>query len=121
MGVRLRHFSPGVQALLQARSRSDDEHGGQPIFKLRLTGPKGGQTLFGIDRRNYAIRTMEFATPKGWHLRTYANFVELKNPRRLQARTVTLYYNGFLQTRIFWSDVVVDAALDDAMFARPRR
>lgn len=99
----------------------DDQHGGHPIFKLRLTDPKGGDTLFGIDRRSYAIRTMEFATPKGWHLRTYDDFVELKNPRWLQARTVTLYYNGVMQNRVFWSDVVVDAALDGAMFAPPRR
>jgi hypothetical protein len=75
----------------------DDQFAGHPIYKLRLVDPKGGETLFGIDKTSHAIRTMEFATPKGWHLRTYDDFVMLENPRWLQARTVTLYYNGVKQ------------------------
>jgi hypothetical protein len=43
----------------------DDQFAGHPIYKLRLVDPKGGETLFGIDKTSHAIRTMEFATPKG--------------------------------------------------------
>lgn len=99
----------------------DDQHGGHPIHKIKLTDPRGGETLFGIDKTTYAIRTMEFATPKGWHLRTYDNFVTLENPRWLQARTVTLYYDGVKQNEVLWTDVAVNAPVDRAMFAPPVR
>jgi uncharacterized protein (DUF1330 family) len=94
----------------------DDEHAGRPIHKLRLTDEQGGQTLFGIDQQNHAIRTMEFATPKGWHKRTYDDFVELQNPRWLQARKVTLFYNGVKQNEVYWTDVEVNAPVDEAIF-----
>lgn len=116
-GIIRQAFRPGFKL----ERVPDDQHGGHPIYKLRLTDPRGGLTLFGIDRQSYAIRTMEFATPKGWHLRTYDDFIELKNPRWMQARTVTLYYNGVMQNRVLWSDVAVNAVLDDAMFVTPRR
>lgn len=64
---------------------------------------------------------MEFATPKGWHLRTYDDFVTLENPRWLQARTVTLYYNGVKQNEVFWTDVEVNASLATDLFAIPKR
>jgi uncharacterized protein (DUF1330 family) len=94
----------------------DDEQGGHPLYKLRLSDPQGGQTLFGIDQQSFAIRTMEFMTPRGWHKRVYEDFVELKNPRWLQARKVTLYYNGVKQNEVYWQDVKVNAPLDEAMF-----
>ncbi|MFN3945114.1 MAG: DUF1330 domain-containing protein [Allosphingosinicella sp.] len=97
----------------------DSQFAGHPIFKLRLTDPQGGETLFGIDKRSYAIRTMEFATPRGWHLRTYEDFVELPSPRWLQARRVTLYYNGVKQNEVQWTDVEVNAPLDPALFRYP--
>jgi uncharacterized protein (DUF1330 family) len=97
----------------------DTEVEGHPVFKLRLTGPDGQQTLFGIDKTSYAIRSMEFATPRGWHMRTYGDFVELQNPRWQQARKVTLYYNGVKQNEVFWTDVQVNAPVDPALFRHP--
>jgi hypothetical protein len=97
----------------------DAEVEGHPVFKLRLTGPDGQQTLFGIDKVNYAIRSMEFATPRGWHMRTYGDFVELRNPRWQQARRVTLFYNGVKQNEVFWTDVQVNTPIDPAMFRLP--
>jgi uncharacterized protein (DUF1330 family) len=94
----------------------DDDEGGRPLYKLRLADPKGGQTLFGIDRQSYAIRTMEFMTPRGWHKRVYDDFVELKDPRWLQARKVTLYYNGVKQNEVQWQDVKVNVPVDEALF-----
>ena len=60
---------------------------------------------------------MGFATPRGWHERTYDDFVRLKPSRWLQARTVTLYYNGVKQNELRWRDVVVDRPIDAAVFA----
>jgi uncharacterized protein (DUF1330 family) len=94
----------------------DDDHAGRALYKLRLTDPGGSHTLFGIDQQNYAIRTMEFMTPRGWHKRTYDDFVELKEPRWRQARKVTLFYNGVRQNEVYWSDVKINAPVDDRLF-----
>jgi uncharacterized protein (DUF1330 family) len=114
----IRHaFAPGFRL-----SRvPDGEQGGHPLFKLRLVAPDGGETLFGIDKTSFAIRTMEFATPRGWHLRTYEDFVMLPAPRWLQARRVTLYYNGVKQNEVYWTGIEVNAPVDAAMFAPPAR
>ena len=83
---------------------------------VRLTDPTGAVTLFGIDRGSYAIRRMSFATPRGWHERIYDDFVRLKPSGWLQARSVTLYYNGIKQNTVRWRDAVVDGPIDDALF-----
>lgn len=98
----------------------DDAIAGHPLYMVRLTDPSGGVTLFGIDQQSYAIRTMGFATPKGWHVRTYDDFVTLANPRWLQARHVTLYYNGVKANEVFWTETRVNAPIDDALFATPK-
>ena len=98
----------------------DDSIDGRPIYKVRLTDPQGGVTLFGIDRTSYAIRSMAFATPKGWHERIYDDFETLKNPRWLQARHVTLYYNGVKANEVFWTKTKVNAPIDETLFAPPK-
>lgn len=115
-GIIRRAGDPGFKAQRVA----DDSIGTHPLYMVRLTDPQGGVTLFGIDRRSYAIRTMGFMTPKGWHLRTYDDFVRLKNPRWLQARTVTLYYNGVKANTVYWTKTVVNGPVDDALFAPPK-
>jgi hypothetical protein len=60
-------------------------------------------------------------TPRGWHKRVYEDFAELKNPRWLQARKVTLYYNGVKQNEVYWQDVKVNAPVDEAMFQYRRK
>ena len=98
---------------------ADDRIDGHPIYLVRLTDPRGGVTLFGIDRATYAIRTMGFMTPRGWHLRTYDDFVRLKNPDWLQARKVTLYYNGVKANEVHWTKAVVNAPVDAKLFSPP--
>jgi hypothetical protein len=83
---------------------------------VRVTDPEGTATLFGIDKQSSAIRLAGFATPKGWHVRIYDDFVRLKNPDWLQAKKVTLYYNGVKANEVFWDDFQVNAALDPALF-----
>lgn len=113
----IRHASdPGFKA----ERVPDDSIDGHPLYMVRLTDPSGGVTLFGIDQQSYAIRTMGFATPRGWHVRTYDDFVTLAHPRWLQARHVTLYYNGVKANEVFWTDTKVNAPIDDAIFAPPK-
>ena len=107
------------EAGFKAERVPDDAVGGRALYMVRLTDPQGGVTLFGIDQQSHAIRTMGFTTPRGWHLRVYDDFVRLKNPDWLQARKVTLYYNGVKQNEVIWRETRVNAAIDDAVFAPP--
>ncbi len=97
----------------------DDRVDGRPVYMVRLTDPKGGVTLFGVDQRSYAIRSMGFMTPRGWHVRHYDDFVRLTRPDWLQARKVTLYYNGVKANEVTWRDTVVNGPIDPALFAPP--
>ncbi len=109
-----------ADAGFKAERVPDDRIDGHALYMVRLTDPSGGSTLFGIDQRSYAIRTMGFATPKGWHVRIYDDFVTLKNPRWLQARHVTLYYDGVKANEVFWTQTKVNAPIDEALFAPPK-
>lgn len=99
----------------------DDRIGSHPIYMVRVTDPSGGVTLFGIDQQSHAIRTMGFATPRGWHVRTYDDFYRLPGRRWLQARHVTLHYNGVKSNEVFWRDTVVDQPIADDVFVPASR
>ena len=114
-GIIRRAGNPGFVAMRVADDRID----GHALFMVRLTDPQGGVTLFGIDQKTHAIRTMGFATPRGWHLRTYDDFVRLKNPDWLQARKVVLYYNGVKANEVYWTKTTVNAPVDEGLFSPP--
>lgn len=103
-----------------AQRLPDDAVGAHKSYIVELTDPAGTKSLFGIDMRSFAIRMVGFRTPKGWHVRTYDDFIQLQNPRWLQARHVTLYYDGRKANEIFWQNYRVDALIDDAIFAPPK-
>jgi hypothetical protein len=86
---------------------------------VRLIDPQGQATLFGIDRKSHYIRSMEFMTPRGWHMRTYEDFVKLADPPWLQAREVTLFYNGVKANAVRWTRVTVNGPVPDALFRWP--
>ncbi len=112
----IRHAAePGFKAERVA----DRNVGGHLLYMVRLTDPTGGATLFGMDQKSFAIRYMGFMTPRGWHERHYDDFIRLKDPDWLQARNVTLYYNGQKSNTVIWSDVKVNVAIDPALFAPP--
>ena len=115
-GIIRRASNPGFKAERVA----DDSVGPYKLYLVRLTDPTGSTTLFGVDQRSYAIRSMGFMTPKGWHQRTYDDFVALKNPRWLQARTVTLYYNGVKANTVYWTKTAVNGQVDDSLVTPPR-
>jgi hypothetical protein len=94
----------------------DDRIGAHPLHMVRLTDPSGTQTLFGIDQQSFAIRMMGFASPRGWHVRTYDDFYRLPGSRWLQARKVTLYYNGVKSNEVVWAEARVNQAIADNVF-----
>jgi hypothetical protein len=62
---------------------------------------------------------MGFASPRGWHERVYDDFVWLATPGWLQARKVTLYYNGIKANEVVWEHTHVNAPIDAALFSDP--
>jgi len=104
------------KAGFKAERVPDDALAGHPLYMVRLTDPAGTQTLFGIDQQSFAIRMMGFASPRGWHVRTYDDFYRLPGSPWLQARKVTLYYNGVKSNEVLWEDARVNEALADNIF-----
>ncbi len=96
----------------------DRDVGGYKVALIRVISPDGASTLFGIDRKSHYIRYMGFTTPRGFHERTYDDFTRLPTGW-VQAREVTLFYNGVKANTVFWREVRVDEAIDPAVFAPP--
>jgi hypothetical protein len=113
----IRHaMKPGFKAERLADGNVD----GFATYMVRLTDPTGSESLFAVDKESHAIRMVGFATPRGWHARTYGDFFRpASKPEWLQAGKVTLYYNGVKQNEIHWESVEVDGAIDPAVFAVP--
>jgi hypothetical protein len=102
-----------------AQRLADDAVDGHASYMVELTDPTGKKSLFGVDKESFAIRMVGFRTPKGWHVRTYQDFITLKNPRWLQARHVTLYYDGRKANEVFWTRYQVNQDIDPALFDPP--
>lgn len=112
----IRHALNDGFKLESAPTRNVDGHA---LDMIRVIDPTGQLTLFGIDRESRFIRYMGFATPKGWHERTYDDFVMVENPRWLQAREVTLYYNGVRANTVHWRTARVNGPVPEELFAPP--
>jgi hypothetical protein len=52
-------------------------------------------------------------------VRTYDDFVKLENPAWLQAREVTLFYNGVKANVVRWKTARVNAPIPASLFAWP--
>ena len=115
----IRHaLKPGFKTERLADGNVD----GVPTYMVRLTDPTGTESLFGIDKKSFAVRMVGFSTPRGWHVRTYNNFFRPQSmPRWLQAGLVTLYYNGVKQNEIHWKSVEINGQIDPAIFAAPQQ
>lgn len=113
----IRHaLKPGFRAERLADGNVD----GHAVHIVRLIDPTGSESLFGIDSKDYAIRMVGFATPRGWHVRTYDKFFRPKSmPQWLQAGKVTLTYNGVKQNEIWWDSVAVNVPIDERLFKAP--
>lgn len=91
---------------------------GRAVDLVRIIDPQGATTLFGFDVESGFIRYLAFDTPRGFHERLYDDFVKLENGW-VQARRVTLLYDGVMANTVLWTETRVGEAIDPAMFAVP--
>jgi len=80
---------------------------GRETQMVRITDPKGRDTLFGFDAESGFITYMGFRTPRGFHERFYEDFVRLDNGW-VQARHVTLIYDGMVSNEVFWKNARIE-------------
>jgi hypothetical protein len=95
---------------------ADDQIEGHDCYFVRVIDPKKNVTDFGIDRRDFAIRSVGFKTPRGFHLRIYSDFKWHRNPRFRQPTRVRLYYDGVKWTDIRWREFEVNRPIADEVF-----
>ncbi|WP_373488206.1 hypothetical protein, partial [Blastomonas sp.] len=113
-GIIREALSPGFEV----ERAPDREVGGHPIWLIRIVSPDGGRTLFGIDQQSHFIRYMGFSTPRGFHERHYDDFIRLPSGW-VQARTVSLFYDGIRANTVYWREVKLNEPIDPALFTPP--
>lgn len=96
----------------------DRDIGGHEVALIRVVSPDGAATLFGIDQQSHYIRYMGFVTPRGFHERHYDDFIRLPSGW-VQAREVTLFYNGVKANTVYWREVKPGEAIDPSLFSPP--
>ena len=110
----LRHILALLALILAAPALAQDDPDGTTAHgaegKVRIADSDKGRPVF----------TVGFATPRGWHVRSYDGFFRPRDaPWWLQAGRVTLTYNGLKQNEIHWRAVRVNTPIDDKLFAPP--
>ncbi len=93
---------------------------GQDVSIIRVTDPQGQETLFGFDTESGFIRYMAFDSPRGFHERIYDDFVRLPESGWVQARSVTLLYDGIISNSVLWTDVRIGEPIDISVFTPPK-
>lgn len=91
---------------------------GRRTNMVRILDPNGMQTLFGFDAESGFVTFMAFDAPRGFHERLYGDFVRLDNGW-VQARRVTLMYDGVIANSVFWRETRVNGEIDPALFQLP--
>jgi len=111
-GVIRHALDPGYEV----HKMPDDYVDGSPAYLINVIDPTGGETLFGIRQRDYAIVSVAFDTPRGWHKRIYSDFFKKTEYHWLQSGRVRLFYNGVKSNEIIWTDYDINQVLDDSLF-----
>ena len=88
----------------------DDYVDGQPAYTVQIGDPAGGKTQFRIRQSDFAIVSVGFDTPRGWHERTYSDFFRNGDGGWLQPGRVRLYYNGVKANEIYWTRFTLNEA-----------
>ena len=96
---------------------ADDQVEGHTCYFLRVIDPNKNVTDFGIDRKDFAIRSVSFKTPRGFHQRIYSDFKWHRQPRFRQPTRVRLYYDGVKWTDITWREFEVNQPIAEEVFA----
>jgi len=105
-----------IDAGWQQARRPDDMIDGEPAYFVELTDPSGGQTLFGIRQRDFAILSVGFQTPRGWHERRYSHFFSKPGTPWVQAGRVRLFYDGIKKNEAIWTDFRIGEPMEPGLF-----
>lgn len=89
---------------------------GHPVDMVRIYDARGEATLFGFDKESHFIRYMAFQSPRGWHERQYDDFIRLTGTNWVQAREVTLFYNGIMANRVRWHTAEIGVPIEPGHF-----
>ncbi len=98
----------------------DDTIDNHPCYMIRVIDPTKGETIFGIDKQNFAPRMVGFKTDRGWHHRTYSDFVVDDKTGWRQPKLVKLFYEGVKANEVHWTRFSVNEPLDDTLFVLPK-
>ena len=96
---------------------ADDQTEGHPCYFIRVIDPKQNVTDFSIDKKDFAIRSVGFRTPLGFHHRIYSDFKWHANPRFRQPGRMRVYYDGVKWTEVVWEKFIVNQPIADEVFA----
>lgn len=99
--------------------RPDDLVDGHPVYRIEVAGPSGEKTLFGIGIGDHAIRSVGFATPRGFHERIYSHFWRLPGTDWVQPGRIRLTYDGVKQNELVWTRFTLNQPMDDRLFDQP--
>jgi len=94
----------------------DDYVDGAPAYMVQVIDPAGGTTLFGIRKQDFAIVTVGFDTPRGWHQRRYSEFFRNEDGGWLQPGRVRLYYDGIKANEVYWTSFTLGGAYPQGHF-----
>lgn len=94
----------------------DDMVDGIDCYKVKVIDPQGGETLFGIAKKDYRIRWLGFDTERGWHERVYSEFFQNPGSSWQQPGRVRLYYNGVKANEIIWQSFSINQTIDPEWF-----
>ena len=92
---------------------------GHKVSLVRVTDPQGQETLFGFDLESGFIRYMAFDSPRGFHERIYDDFVRMPESGWVQARSVTLRYDGIVSNTVQWDSVTIGEPIEESVFSPP--
>lgn len=113
-GFSILRFADGDNFTLMRMA--DDQIESFPCYFIRVVDPKKNETIFGIDKKSFRVRSVSFDTPLGFHERVYGRFKWHKNPRFLQPTRVRLYYKGVKTADIDWQTFKVNQPISDNIF-----
>ena len=94
----------------------DDYIDGAPAYLVQITDPAGGTTMFAIRQADFAIVSVGFDTPRGWHQRIYSEFFRNGDSGWLQPGRVRLYYNGVKANEIYWTSFAIGESYPVELF-----
>ena len=98
------------------RRLPDDFVDGRAAHFVELSDPAGGVTHFGIAMDDFAILSVGFDTPRGWHERRYSDFFTKPGVSWVQPGRVRLFYDGVKANEAVWTDFEVGGVFPDEAF-----